>query len=517
MYRAASVRATPYQSSLHPVVKGTLLTCGSGTPCFLRLPSSFRKVTEMTLIAVLLKKRAPLFGALFLFLAALPASAQMRGNPGKDMVLIKGARVVTMAGPDLCPGDVLVRKGKIRAVGPSLRVPRGVRVIDAAGKVVIPGLIDANSVLLVTPGRAAGGNAASSVLDAVDIFRTRDVEGALSQGVTTVALFPPPKSGFAGKGAVIRLKPGVPLEEMILSEAVALKACIGLGSYGRPVARLGEIKKFRSSLKAAADYREAWEEYEEELEEYVKKLEERAEEEGDKKEGDEKKGKNDKGEGASGKKSGKASGKSSKKEEDKKKDDLEKPKKPRFSAASEELLRALKGEIPLFVEVHRAADIVNVLGEIRDSPVKLVLVGCSEGYLVADKIAESGATALMGPLVREAVVDNSEFKNHCPWCAAVLKRAGVPVVLAGSGRGAGETRHLALHAAMAAAYGFEKAEALSAVTLDAARLLGLDDRIGSIEKGKDADLVILSGDPLSSSAAVETVFIKGEEVYSRGE
>ena len=135
--------------------------------------------------------RTPLLCVLFFFAAAfagaLPALAQQGGRPGADMVLIKGARVVTMAGPDLDPGDVLIRKGKIAAVGQSLRVPRGVRVIDASGKTVIPGLIDAYSAILRDGSGGARSGAASRAADGIDVFRKREMESALSRCVTAAA------------------------------------------------------------------------------------------------------------------------------------------------------------------------------------------------------------------------------------------------------------------------------------------------------------------------------------------
>ncbi len=480
----------------------------------------------MRSIITLETKRVLLLCALLVSIAPLTASAQSRGRAPADMVLIKGARIITMAGDDLEMGDLLIRKGKISAVAQRLRARRGVQVIDATGKVIVPGFVDAHSALLLDPGGSSGGRAESSVLDGVDLFAKRDLESALSQGVTAVHLLPPSVSGISGRGAVLRLIPDASLDAMVLEADTALKASIGRGSYGRPIARLGELKSLRSALKKAIDYRDALETYDEELEEYVKKLEERAaEEEKEKKKekkkdddgGDQKKnGPKDTASKGNSKPPVKKEAAADAKKDDKKDEELKKPKKPGFDARSSELIKALEGEIPLFVEVHRAADIVNLLDLVEEYPVKLVLVGCTEGYLVSDAIAKAEATVIAGPVVRRTLLENSEFRNHKPHNAAALSAAGVRLVLASSGRGALETRYLCLNAAQAVAEGLDERTALAAITVDAARALGVADRIGTLEKGKDADLVVLDGDPLSSSTRVERVFIQGKEVFHLG-
>ncbi len=480
----------------------------------------------MRSIIALEKKRVLLLSTLFLLIAALIASARPQGGAPSDMVLIKGARIITMAGEDLATGDLLIRRGKIAAVAERLRAPRGIPVIDATGKVVVPGFIDAHSALLLNPGGSSGGRAESTVLDGVDLFAKRDLESALSQGVTAIHLLPTAPYGLSGRGAVLRLIPDTPLDAMVLETDTALKASIGRGSYGRPIARLGELKNLRSAFKKAIDYRDALDTYDEELEEYLKKIEERATEE---EKEEEKKDKKDKKNGAEGKdkKNGPKNTapkdndkppakKGDKKEDEKEEEELKKPKKPGFNAASAELIKAIEGKIPLFVEAHRAADIVNLLEVVEEYPVKLVLLGCTEGYLVADAIADADATVIVGPVVRDRILENSEFRNHKSCCAATLVRAGVHVVLASSGRQPLETRHLGLNAAQAVAHGVDARKALGAITVDAARVLGVADRIGTIEKGKDADLVIFDSDPLSSSATVERVFIQGKEVFSLG-
>jgi len=441
---------------------------------------------------------------LMLLAALFPASAQEK-QPGSKPVLIKNGRIITLTGRDMPKGSILIRKGKIAAVGELVRAPRNATVIDAAGKVVLPGFVDANSALFRDGG--GGVKVDGNILDAVNLFVPGAMDSALERGVTTVALFPSPGAGISGRGAALSLVPDADVEAMTLKGDLGLRASLGLGSYGRPIGRLREVQQLRKALKGAKAYEKSLETYEEELEEYVKKLEERAEKKKDE----------------NGKKNGKKAEKKEEKKEEKggkegekkKEEELKKPKKPRRDVNKEWLVKALDGDIPLFLEVHRAADILNVLEVVEEYPVRLVIVGATESYMVADALADAGVPVVLGPVQRTLSREANEYRNHSTGCAAALMKAGVPVVLASSGRLSSETRFLSLNAAAAVAGGFCPCKALSAITIDSARILGIDDRVGSLEKGKDADIVIMSGEPLSSSSLVETVLVKGEIAFKR--
>jgi hypothetical protein len=198
-----------------------------------------------------------------------------------------------------------------------------------------------------------------------------------------------------------------------------------------------------------------------------------------------------------------------------KKETLKKPERPAFKSDMEWLAKALKGEVAVHLEAHRASDILHALALKDTFHLDLVLVGCTEGYLVADRIREAEVPVILGPVERPAFRERSEYRGHKRDNARILAEKGIPLALAGSGREAGETRFLALQAAAAAGAGLDPDQALAGVTLSAARILGVADRIGSIEKGKDADLLILDGDPLSSRTRVERVLINGITVFER--
>ena len=198
-----------------------------------------------------------------------------------------------------------------------------------------------------------------------------------------------------------------------------------------------------------------------------------------------------------------------------KKEELKKPKQPSHVLGNEYLMKAMDGEMAVHLEVHRAADILRALEIKRKYHLDLVLVGCTEGYLVADAIKKAGVPVILGPVRRTAVREANEFFNHRADCAAILAAKGIPIALAGSGRQPMETRFVALNAALAAGAGLCPRVALEAITVSAAAILGVKDSIGSLEKGKDADIVLVRGCPLESDGQVEKVLVNGKVVYSK--
>ncbi len=474
-----------------------------------------------------------------------PAQNNRRGKPARSSAcLIKGGKIVTMAGREYTSGSVLIVSGKIRAVDDQIKAPRGARIIDASGKTVIPGLIDANSCSLLTSASNTK-RIDSDVLDLFDPFEAEEIELIVAQGVTSIALSPPAGSGFSGRVSVVKLVPGADTGQMVLKEDAALKAGVGVGFLGKPFARLKTIASMEKAFKDAKSYEEAWEMYREELKKYEDSLEkeekkEPEEEKGPQKgedeesKGDEKKGKEKgKDEGRRGKEkekkkengnallladaeSGDEKGKKGESKEDKEKPEKpEKPKRPSYDIKKEYLLKAMQGDMAFMCEVHRAADILKVIDMGHEYHLDLVLVGCTEGHLVAGEIKKAGVPVILGAVQRPVEKEMNEFFFHDPACAAKMVEKEVRIAIAGSGRSSRETRFLAINAACAAGAGLAPQKALESITASPARILRLDDRIGTIEKGKDADIVILSGDPLKSGTTVDLVIIDGKVVYER--
>lgn len=218
-------------------------------------------------------------------------------------------------------------------------------------------------------------------------------------------------------------------------------------------------------------------------------------------------------------KKGKAEQDKQKKDDEQEKGKKEKPKrpaKPKRNSTYEILAKVLRKEISLQIEAHRVDDILNALRLADEFDFTLILDKCTEGYMITDEIARRKVPVIVGP-VSTSLVDmpKLEYRNHDMRNAAILSKEGVKLALGVSGRDGASSKFIALAAAMAVANGMDKDIALRAITLTPAEILGVADRIGSLEAGKDADIVILSGHPLDTFTQVEMVLIEGKTVYER--
>jgi imidazolonepropionase-like amidohydrolase len=471
------------------------------------------------------------------------AAGQMRPTA------LEGATVLTGSGRTLEHVTMIVQGGRVSALGSGVQAPFMAQRVSVAGKFITPGLIDAWSTLGMRLG--GGAEATGRAADAFDRYDQDEILAALAQGVTAVYVPARAADSIGGLGAIIKLKPGATLEEMIVKDEAALCASLGVSPGSGPLARVRLAAEFRKRWQEAKAYREAREIYEEELEVYEKKIKERAAKEkteakDDKKDeakGDEKKGRPggqavdsddpdlgsadfeaspaDDGDdtqprprprgGRRGreqpseqKPAGDGDGKD-------KKDEIKKPVEPPVDRAKELLLRVIDGKLSLRVEVHKPEDILNVLDIAREFNLGLILEGATGAYLVADKLAEADVPVVLGAPSSTMRFDPGPLRYETPDDAALLTKAGVKVLL-GSGED-GATRHLALNAARRAAHGLNPEAALQAITSDAARMLGVEKELGRIDRGMPADFVIWSDHPFSPGARVEAVFIDGVQVY----
>lgn len=205
----------------------------------------------------------------------------------------------------------------------------------------------------------------------------------------------------------------------------------------------------------------------------------------------------------------------SKPKADKKDDkDIKKPKRPAFDADKQVLVRALKRELPVRFEVHRPADILNILDLAAEFNLDATITGASGARHVATGLSAAGVPVILSPSIPRGVFDNGHARDNAPDNAARLARAGVPVAFGGGTRARARTHHLRQVAALAVGHGLDRDAALEAVTIQAARACGAGDRLGSLERQKLADVVIWSGHPLAADSVVRFVFIGGREVYS---
>ncbi|NHM26163.1 amidohydrolase [Desulfofundulus sp. TPOSR] len=383
------------------------------------------------------------------------------------MLAITGGKVITMTGQVYEPGMVLVERGKIVAVGPLNEVPAGVEVDDATGCVVMPGFIDAHCHVGVAEEiyREEGDDTneytdpVTPHLRAIDAVYPADLgfEDARAGGVTTVATGPGSANIIGGEMVALKTA-GQVVDRMVLRSPVGLKAALGENpkrTYGRekkmPATRMASAALLREALAKAQDYQ--------------RKLEAAAAGRGE---------------------------------------------RPDRDLKMESLVRVLRREIPLRVHAHRADDIMTALRIAREFNLLLVVEHCTEGYLVAQELAAHGVMAVVGPMITNRA--KVELKGISLQTPRALAGAGVTFAIM-TDHPVVPIQYLALSAALAVRGGLPEERALRAITLDAARILGLENRLGSLEPGKDADVVVLNGHPFDPRTRVIKTYIDGRLVY----
>ena len=456
---------------------------------------------------------------------ALPAAAQFGAASKMRPTIIKGVRILQPDGTLSEPLCVKIQGKQIVEVAPEIKTNFLLdHVVAGSGRVLAPGFIDCWSRLGLDASGGAAADPTARVLDEFDPYATGALMDALSQGVTAALMQPPASSGVTGMTSVVRLAPTGSVGDRTLLEEGGLHAAVGGGG---PLSRVSSVQSLQKILRDAVEYREAQETYEEDLEDYETKIKERAEKEakeeqeakGDDSQDGEKKGKkgNSMAAGRRGKgKPGKGEpgkGEPAKNVDQKgKEEEIKKPEPPNRSPANEVYLRLLDGELRLWMEAYRPEDILNVLALADEFSLKVVLVGASGAHLVADEIAKADVPVVLGQTVRTDRFEYNTYRFHTPEAAALLAAAGVDVYVGGGYSETG-TRFLGLNTALAVGHGWDKAAALRALTSGAAELLGIDDELGRVARGYQADLVLWSGDPLASNATVEKVFLEGKVVY----
>jgi imidazolonepropionase-like amidohydrolase len=384
-------------------------------------------------------------------------------NLGAGPWAIVGGEVIPIEGPPFRDGVVLVEDGTIRALGTDVLVPDGVERVDAAGRVVLPGLVDAHTHLGVhEEAEGWAGDDANEMTDpvtphvrALDAINPADLGfgDAVAGGVLTVNVNPGSGNPIGGQTVALRCA-GAVVDEMVLRSPSGVKSALG----ENPKRVFGDRKEFPSTrLGTAAAIRDA----------FVKAGNYLA--------------KRERGHGEPAER------------------DL------RWEA----LALVLRREIPWRQHCHRADDIATALRLADEFGYRLVIDHGTEAALLADRIAERGVPVLIGPLLTSR--SKVELRNRSLANPGRLAAAGVelgiitdhPVV---------PIQFLHLQAALAVKEGLDPAAALRAVTLVPARVMGVDDRVGSLAPGKAATLCLWSGDPLDVRSRVEAAWIDGRRV-----
>lgn len=390
------------------------------------------------------------------------ATASATANTAAKPMAFTNARILPIAGQPIERGTLVVQDGKIVAVGPtaSTPLPSGAQKIDLNGKVVMPGIVDTHSHI----GDASGGDGSGPiqpdvrVWDAVDV-RNSSVKRARAGGITTVNIMPGSGLLSSGQTVYLKLRDGNTIDDLGFPDGKGgfiggLKMANGTNPRrdgGSPGTRAKEAALVREQFIKAQDYRE---------------------------------------------KIRKAAG--------------DKEKMPARDLALEALVEVLDGTRTVHWHTHRHDDIMTVLRISKEFGFKPVLQHVSEGYKVAGEIAKAGLPASVilidSPGGKLELMD-AAFKN-----ADVLDKAGVLVGFH-TDDPICDSRWLMRSAGLAVRAGMSREHALNALTLAGARMLGLDKRTGSLEVGKDADFIVMSGDPLSVYSRVEQTWVEGKKVF----
>ena len=441
-------------------------------------------------------------------IAALP-SLVLGDEPAstpKDL-FIRAEQLHVRPGRVLERGMLWVHEGQIVAVGTDIKLPKDAVLIE--GKVACAGFIDSWSAFALEPNARFDDRAgpATRAVDAVDSYvDARHERALLAAGITSVRLQPTVGARAGGVGAVLRLHPSKSFAETTVIADACSATAIGVSrSDGRALDVFERVSAVDRVLGAIADgyaYLVETNEYRHELAEWEKKIADKQKELDD----GFKKAKKDREKAQTEAKDKGNEFKDKEYKEDKK------PKAPRFDEEKEVYARIAGGELPLVVEVHRALEIRALLaGTKRFDRLRLVLAGASEAAQCAELLAERRIPVIVWP-VPMGVQRAPEYRGASLALAAELDHAGVEVLLGSGAMDPLASRDLPLLAALAVGHGLPRETALAALTTRPARVFDVADKLGTLELGRSADVLVLDGDPFAATTSVRYVLSAGELV-----
>ena len=392
------------------------------------------------------------------------------------MILIHNAKIYTMNDKIYDSGCILIKDNKILEISDkkeNLHTDLGglQKEIDARGNYVFPGFVDPHSHMGMW-GDAIGFEGADGneetdpvtphlrAIDSINIF-DRGFKEAQEAGVTTVVTGPGSSNVSGGQFVAIKTF-GKRIEDMIIKEPVAVKIAFGENPktvYNEkrqmPMTRMATAALLREALRKAKDYQEMLEAYQENKEEN---------------------------------------------------------EKPEYDAKSEAFLKVLNKEIPFKAHAHRADDILTAIRIAREFDVNITIEHCTDGELIKDVLKEENVPVIVGPILTDR--SKIELINQHPKTGGILSKNNILVAIM-TDYPVVPVSYLTLQAAIIAKAGMDEMETLKAITINAAKVCGIDDRVGSLEVGKVADLVMLDGHPFEIKTNVLLTMINGEVVYER--
>ena len=383
------------------------------------------------------------------------------------MIFIKNGTIYTITGEIIEKGSILIKNGKIVEVGKDIIPPLDAEVVDAEGKIVLPGFIDAHCHLgMWEEGIGFEGSDGNEMVDpvtphlrAIDAINPMDIsfEEAYQGGVTTAVTGPGSANVVGGTFVAIKTV-GNRIDDMIIKDPIAMKVAFGENpkrvydaQKKSPMTRMATAAILRETLFKAKAYMD----------------------------------KKDRAEDSS--------------------------KLPEFDMKMEAMIPVLRKEIPLKAHAHRADDIFTALRIAKEFDLDITLDHCTEGHLIVDELVKEGKNAIVGPSLGNR--SKFELKNMTFETPKILVEAGVKVAIT-TDSPVTPLQYLPLCAGLAHKAGLDEMEALKCITINAAEIVGLSDRIGSIEVGKDADIVIFDGNPIKDvNHSTYMTIIDGKIVY----
>lgn len=381
------------------------------------------------------------------------------------MLLIQNGHIKPMVGEEIKNGAILIGDdGKIAALGASVSAPEGAQVLDAGGRLITPGCVDAHCHIgLDNEATGWEGRDYNEIVDpitpqmrAIDSIYPQDeaFANALKGGVTTACTGPGSANVVGGTFAAIKLA-GKRVDKMVIKHPVAMKCafgenpkrCYGQGMKKSPMTRMATAALLRELLFKTVRYAQ----------------------------------------------------------------DKENGKNPPFDIKLEAMIPVIKGEIPLKAHAHRADDILTAVRIAREFDVKITLDHCTDGALIADELAEEGLPAFVGPSLGGK--SKIELRNKSFTTPAVLHEAGVPISII-TDAPVIPLQYLPMCAGLAVDAGLDYEEAWKAITINPAVQTGIGGRVGSLEPGKDGDVVVWTADPMTTVGAESYItIVDGKVVY----
>jgi len=392
-------------------------------------------------------------------------------------VAIKGATVLTMTGPPIENGTVVISGGKIVAVGANVQIPSGAEVVDATGKYVMPGIVDARTSIYVDLNEAS--DPMTPQLRAIESFNPFGTFGQgrpgplrltepLSGGVTTMYVGPADSAVIGGLGAVVKTA-GPNLESLIIREPAGMNVALGeppkkaaRPKNRDPYTRMAEVAMTRQMLVKAQEYERAHK---------------------------------------------------------------VNPSAPR-DLGMEALGKVLRREMPARIQVNSAGDIRSALSLAKEFGLDVIIDGGNAAAEYTSELVARKIPVVIGQITNpyvsnEEIPDRTDYIHPDERTAAKLTGAGVKMAIASFSRAfgplapGGDGKWMLIDAAVAGGYGMTDDQILRAITVIPAEILGVSDRVGSLAPGKDGDVIVLDGPPLSIKTWVQRVYINGELVHSR--